>query len=62
MQKEVGLADADAGATETQVWLDFAHGCGYLPSERHGELVAGYEQVGKTLGAMMGSPDKFAMG
>jgi len=56
------LADADAEATETQVWLDFAHGCGYLPSERHAELVASYEEIGKMLGTMMASPDKFAMG
>ncbi|HEV8259355.1 MAG TPA: four helix bundle protein, partial [Burkholderiales bacterium] len=25
------LADADGEATETQVWLDFARDCGYLP-------------------------------
>ncbi len=25
------MADADGEATETQVWLDFAQACGYLP-------------------------------
>jgi four helix bundle protein len=27
------LADADAEATETQVWLDFARQCGYLTAD-----------------------------
>ncbi len=27
------LADADAEATETQVWLDFARNCGYLSQD-----------------------------
>ena len=34
------IADCDAEATETQVWLDFARDCGYLSSERHAQLVA----------------------
>ncbi|MDE3092003.1 MAG: four helix bundle protein [Chloroflexota bacterium] len=54
------LADADAEATETQVWLDFAFDCGYLSKERHDDLVAQYEQVGKMLSSMMASPEKFA--
>jgi four helix bundle protein len=53
------LADADAEATETQVWLDFARDCGYLPVERRNELVAGYVEVGKMLGAMMKNPARF---
>ena len=27
------LADSDAEATETQMWLGFAHSCGYLSPE-----------------------------
>ena len=54
------LADADAEATETQVWLDFAKDCGYLSPERHSELTAGYTEVGKMLGAMMAHPERFA--
>ena len=54
------LADADAEATETQVWLDFARDCGYLSSERYSELIAGYAEVGKMLGAMMAHPERFA--
>ncbi len=54
------LADADAEATETQVWLDFALDCSYLSKERRDDLVAQYEQVGKMLSSMMASPEKFA--
>lgn len=53
------LADADGEATETQVWLDFAKDCEYLASEKHQELVKGYEEVGKMLGSMMSMPEKF---
>jgi four helix bundle protein len=54
------LADADGESTETQVWLDFAYDCGYLPQERYVMLTKGYEEVGRLLGSMMASPDKFS--
>ena len=41
------MVDADGEATETQVWLDFAHECGYLSQGRQLELREGYEEVGK---------------
>ena len=53
------LADADAESTETQVWLDFARDCAYMPEKRHDELVNGYEEVGRMLGSMMAEPEKF---
>jgi four helix bundle protein len=53
------FADADAEATETQVWLDFARDCDYLKPERHRQLVEGYEQVGKMLGAAIAHPENF---
>jgi four helix bundle protein len=55
------LADADEEATETQVWLDFAMDCGYLPREGRDRLFEGYEEVGKMLGSMMNSPERFRM-
>lgn len=54
------LADSDAEATETQVWLDFARDCGYLSTEHHRELVAQYEEVGRMLHAMIDHPERFA--
>ena len=53
------LADADAEATETQVWLDFARECKYLPEEQRNQLVIGYEEIGKMLNSMMEHPEKF---
>jgi four helix bundle protein len=54
------FADADAEATETQVWLDLARDCGYMRSERRDQLIKQYEQVGKMLGSIIASPEKFA--
>ena len=53
------LADADGEATETQVWLDFARDCEYLPIAHYEELTKGYEETGKMLGKMMSIPEKF---
>ena len=53
------LADSDGEAAETQVWLDFARDCGYMPVQRRDELTRGYEEVGKMLSTMMSMPEKF---
>ena len=53
------LADANGEATETQVWLDFAHDSSYMSPNLHAELVKGYEEVGKMLGTIMSMPEKF---
>jgi four helix bundle protein len=53
------LADSDAEATETQVWLDFARDCRYLSTEHHDDLVAKYEDVGRMLHAMIDHPERF---
>ena len=53
------LADADGEATETQVWLDFARDCEYLPIAHYEELTKGYEETGKMLGKMMSIPEQF---
>jgi four helix bundle protein len=53
------LSDSDAEATETQVWLDFSLECGYLSRESYEKLAKGYEEIGKMLGGMMSTPEKF---
>jgi len=53
------LSDSDTEATETQVWLDFSLDCGYLARGSYEKLVKGYEEVGKMLGSMMSTPEKF---
>ena len=53
------LSDSDGEAAETQVWLDFAHDCGYLAMPTYESLIARYEDVGRMLGRMMLAPEKF---
>ncbi len=53
------LADADAEATETQVWLDFALRCNYLTNDHHDQLTSRYAEIGKMLGSMIAHPDRF---
>src|SRR5947209_20481788 len=53
------LAESDAEATETQVWLDFARDCGYLSPESYKRLTSSYEEVGKMLASMIAHPEKF---
>lgn len=55
------MADADGEATETQVWLDFALDCGYMSAARQTQLRKGYEEVGKMLGSMILSPERFSL-
>ena len=53
------MADADGEATETQIWLDFAHGCGYLRADNHLKLRGRYEELGRMLGTMIAHPERF---
>jgi four helix bundle protein len=53
------LSDSDGEAAETQVWLDFALDCHYISEDKHKELILKYEEVGRMLGSMMTSPEKF---
>src|SRR5512139_2590969 len=53
------LSDSDTEATETQVWLDFSLDCAYLSRGSYEKLVKGYEEVGKMLGSVMPTPEKF---
>jgi four helix bundle protein len=54
------LADCDAEARETQVWLDFARDCGYLSRERHKEMAAAYDGLGRMLSGTIANVEKFA--
>ena len=51
---------ADAEATETGIWLDFARDCGYLKPDDHRQLMAACEEIGRMLHTMVNDPDKFA--
>ncbi|MBI3941306.1 MAG: four helix bundle protein [Acidobacteria bacterium] len=53
------VADADAEATETQVWLDFARDCGYISGECHSELITSYQELGRMLSRILEQPSRF---
>jgi four helix bundle protein len=53
------LSDADAEATETLVWLDFALHYAYLSSELHKELADHYDHICRQLTLMMAEPQKW---
>ncbi len=47
------LSDADAEAAECQVWLAFAHECGYLDASQHAELSDHYDHICSQLAIMI---------
>lgn len=53
------VSDADAEAAETQVWLSFAHSCGYLPAEAYEALNQQYDNLCGGLVKMMADPTKW---
>lgn len=53
------MTDADGEATETSIWLDFALEFGYINTEDYNSLQRKYEDIGRMLNAMAGSPEKF---
>jgi four helix bundle protein len=53
------LVDSDGECSETMTWLDFARDCGYMNIETHAELNNKCVEVGKMLGSMINSPEKF---
>lgn len=54
------MGDSDGECAETMVHLDFAKDCGYIPEKVHQTITEEYLQVGKMLGSMMSSPEKFS--
>lgn len=55
------LTDCDGENSETDTSLDFARDCGYITTEKHTELTALNDEVGKMLGAMIKAPEKFLL-
>ncbi|NQU56026.1 MAG: four helix bundle protein [Rhodospirillales bacterium] len=55
------LTDCDGESSETDTSLDFARDCGYVTKEKHAELTELNREIGKMLGAMIQSPEKFLL-
>lgn len=56
------LSMAESETAETQVWLEFAVECGYLPREDARELYKGYAGVIATLVGMINHPETWVLG
>ena len=55
------LTDCDGENSETDTSLDFARDCGYITDEQHGRLTALNHEIGRMLGAMIRTPQKFLL-
>jgi four helix bundle protein len=55
------LTDADMENTETQVWLNFAKDCNYLPDEIFLEFIEKSREVGRIINYMILNPKKFGI-
>ena len=53
------MTDADAEASETCVWLNFAKDCNYIDENINVDLTKKYEEVGRMLWSMINKPEKF---
>ena len=53
------MSDADAEASETCVWLDFAKDCNYIEEGIKIDLLNKYEEIGRMLWSMINKPEKF---
>lgn len=53
------LTGCDGENSETDSSLDFAKDCGYITAKDHSDLVGLCNEVGKMLGSMISSPEKF---
>ena len=55
------LTDCDAENSETDTSLDFARDCGYVSEDVHRELSGLSDEIGRMLGEMIRSPNKFLL-
>ncbi len=53
------LTDSDSENSETQVWLEFAESCDYIPKKQKEILYNKSIEVGKLINFMINNPNKF---
>ena len=53
------MSDSLGEEYETEVWLDYSRNCQYINSNKHKELMKGYDEVRKMLISMINNPEKF---
>jgi len=55
------LTDCDGENSETDTGLDFAKDCGYITAQQHREATEQCSEVGRMLGSIIQSPEKFLL-
>ena len=55
------LTDCDGENAETETSIDFAMDCGYITAKEHEEMTGLNQEIGKMLGAMLNSPEKYVL-
>lgn len=55
------LSDSETEAAETQVWLEFAVKCGYVPRELPAELYKAYDEIICTIVGMINHADTWTI-
>jgi four helix bundle protein len=53
------LSDSDGEQAETQHWLYTALACEYISADVHSSLLIQCKEIGRMLGSMMATPEKF---
>ncbi|HOW10935.1 MAG TPA: four helix bundle protein, partial [Bacteroidales bacterium] len=53
------LTDSPGEEYETETWLDYSKDCNYITSEKHQELMNGYDEVRKMLISIINNPEKW---
>ena len=54
------LSDSDSENAETEVWIDFPFTCKYISQAEHFELKNDQTEVGRLLGDILKSPEKYS--
>jgi len=55
------LSDSESETAETQVWLEFAVKCGYLPRDEARALYRAYDEILRTLVGMINHPESWLL-
>ena len=53
------VTDSDMENSETSGWLDFSLACRYIVDEKHKDLIAKTDEIGRLLNHMINNPQKY---
>ena len=53
------ISDALGEEFETEVWLNMSYDLQYIDSDKHNQILSGYNEIRKMLISILNSPEKF---